>query len=163
MASLGFALRYFFLGRPVEAANQASTEAVFTTQFTNLQGHSQTLSQYRGKFIVLNFWATWCEPCRDEMPELSSFYEANQSKNVVVIGLGIDDLDAINSFQKETPVKYPVFSAEAQGMEIATSLGNNKGVLPYTIIIKPDGSVYKTYFGRISKSLIEQSIQALLH
>ncbi|HAF00303.1 MAG TPA: redoxin [Methylophilaceae bacterium] len=161
IVSLGFTIRYF-MSSQVQAASSQSTQALYTTHFSDLNGHQQTLTQYKGKFIVLNFWATWCEPCREEMPELSALHESYLSKNVVVLGLAIDDLTAIAEFQKQTPVKYPLFAADMQGMEIATNLGNNKGVLPYTVIIKPDGSVHRTYFGRVSKALLEQSLAPLL-
>ncbi|MDX1916280.1 MAG: TlpA disulfide reductase family protein [Methylophilus sp.] len=152
----------YFMGSQVQAASNQSTQTLYTTHFSDPTGHQQTLAQYKGKIIVLNFWATWCEPCREEMPELSALHESYLAKNVVVLGLAIDDLTAIAEFQKQTPVKYPLFAADMQGMEIATNLGNNKGVLPYTVIIKPDGSVYKTYFGRVSKTLLEESLTPLL-
>lgn len=162
MAGLGFAIFHFFLNTQEEEGQQQSTAALFAATFPDAHGQTKALKEYQGKTIVLNFWATWCEPCREEMPELSALHEAYADKNVVVLGIAIDDINAMNEFSKETQVKYPLFAADMAGMELATNLGNNKGVLPYTVIIKTDGTVQKTYFGRISKPLLEKSLLPLL-
>ena len=111
---------------------------------------------------MLNFWASWCEPCREEMPELSALHNEYKARNVVVLGMAIEDVAAVNDFLKETKVSYPLFAADIQGMEIASLLGNNKGVLPYTVIINADGSIVKSFFGRVTKPLLEKSLLPLL-
>jgi thiol-disulfide isomerase/thioredoxin len=161
LASLGFGFRYFFLGTH-SAHNAQSTAPLFAASFPNENGQTQALKQYAGKTVVLNFWATWCEPCREEMPELSQLHDAYKDKNLVVLGVAIDDVAAISEFSKETKVSYPLFAADVQGMNIAASLGNDKSVLPYTVIIKTDGSVTKTYFGRVTKPLLEETLLNLL-
>jgi len=92
------------------------------------------------------------------MPELSALHDANKNKNTVVLGVAVDDVAAISEFAKETKVSYPLFAADMQGMDIAHKLGNDKSVLPFTVIISADGSVAKTYFGRISKALLEETL-----
>ena len=166
MMSIGFAIFYFFLNPQTQIVSQnptptSSTQALFTANFPDEHGKPQALSQYEGKVIVLNFWASWCEPCREEVPELSELHTANKDKNVVVLGMAIEDVAGVNDFLKETKVSYPLFAADVQGMDIAASLGNNKGVLPYTVIIKADGNIAKTYFGRITKPLLEQTLKTL--
>jgi thiol-disulfide isomerase/thioredoxin len=160
--SLGFGLRYFFQDSPLVDGGKQATQTLFAASFPDEKGQSQNLKQYAGKIVVLNFWASWCEPCREEMPELSKLYETYKDKNLVVLGVAIDDVAAISKFVKETKVSYPLFAADMQGMEIATNLGNNKDVLPYTVIIKADGSVAKTYFGRVTKPLLEETLTKLL-
>jgi thiol-disulfide isomerase/thioredoxin len=167
MMSLGFGIFYFFLNPQTQiglqtSASSTSTQALFSANFPDENGKPQALKQYEGKIIVLNFWASWCEPCREEMPELSTLHKAYQDRNVVVLGMAIEDVDAIKDFLKETKVSYPLFAADVQGMDIAASLGNNKGVLPYTVIIKADGTLAKTYFGRITKPLLEQTLKTIL-
>ena len=166
MMSIGFAIFYLFLNPQTQIVSKtptptSSTQALFTANFPDEHGKPQALNQYKGKVIVLNFWASWCEPCREEMPELSELHTANKDKNVVVLGMAIEDVAGVNDFLKETKVSYPLFAADVQGMDIAASLGNNKGVLPYTVIIKADGSIAKTYFGRITKPLLEQTLKTL--
>lgn len=163
IASIGFGFRYFFFNNTQsEASGNQATAPLFAATFPNENGQQQKLAQYAGKTVILNFWATWCEPCREEMPELSAMHQIYQGKNVVVLGVAIDDVATISDFLKETKVSYPLFSAEMEGMQIAANLGNDKSVLPYTVIIKPDGSVAKTYFGRISRSLLEETLLKIL-
>lgn len=166
MLSLGFAIFHYFLNpanlTPQSSDNQQlSTSALFAAKLPDENGVSQALSQYKGKIIVLNFWATWCPPCREEMPELSQLHDEYKDKNVVVLGIAIDEIGLVKEFAQTTPVSYPLFAAENEGMALGSDLGNNKGVLPYTLIIGSDGRVVKTYFGRISKSLLETTLTTL--
>ena len=162
IAAIGFGFQYFFNGGHSGHANGKSTQPLFAATFPDENGKPQNLKQYAGKVVVLNFWATWCEPCREEMPELSALHDAYKNKNLVVLGVAVDEVAAISEFTKDTKVSYPLFAADMQGMEIASHLGNDKSVLPYTVIIKADGSVAKTYFGRISKALLEETLVTLI-
>lgn len=158
---LGLAVRHFainpFYGKP-----PISAAPLFSASLIDAQGIKQGLGQYKGKIIVLNFWATWCPPCREEMPELSQLQQEYKNKNVVVLGVAEDELAAVREFLQSSPVTYPVFIAEDENMGLGNSLGNDKGVLPYTVIIDTDGNVIATFFGRISKPLLEKSLQNLL-
>lgn len=168
MLTLGFAIYYYLLGPnklSLDASNEnesISTQTLFAANLPNENGISQALSQYKGKIIVLNFWATWCPPCREEMPELSQLHQEYINKNVVVLGIAIDEVGLVKEFTQATPVNYPLFAAEEEGMTLGNALGNDKGVLPYTIIIDTHGNVVKTYFGRISKSLLETTLSSLV-
>jgi len=166
--SLGFAIYYFVLNpnTPLKNLNTdysaLSTQVLFASQLSNVNGVSQNLSQYKGKIIILNFWATWCPPCLEEMPELSALNTEYKNKNVQVLGVAVDELSLVKEFSKESPVSYPLFAAENEGMELGGGLGNDKGILPYTVIINANGTVVDTYFGRINKSLLESALQPLL-
>jgi peroxiredoxin len=160
---IGLATSYFTSNKTVVAkTNDASTQALFATSFLDENGKLQALKQWQGKIIVLNFWATWCPPCREEMPELSELHTEYQDQNVMVIGLSLDDVALIKEFTETTKVSYPLLAAEETGMELATALGNDKRALPYTLIIKPDGSIAQTYFGRITKLHLEKTLKMLL-
>lgn len=133
---------YFASEKTIEQkVNLAPTGELFAMTLPNENNEPQALSQWQGKTVVLNFWATWCGPCREEMPELSALHTEYKDKNVVVLGIGVDELDAIKAFTIETPVSYPLFSAEELGGQLAANLGNDKSALPYTVIIKPDGTM----------------------
>lgn len=168
MFILGFVIYYFFLGpnsilkTKDQNNSHFSTQSLFNAHLPNEDGVKQALSQYHGKVIVLNFWATWCPPCREEMPELSELHQEYQAKNLVVLGIAIDELSQVKTFTQDTPVSYPLFAAEEEGMGLSSGLGNDKGVLPYTVIINSDGQVTKTYFGRITKPLLETTLKPLL-
>lgn len=139
-----------------------STAELFATTLPDENGVPQALSQWQGKMIVLNFWATWCPPCREEMPELSELNTEYQDKNVIVIGIALDEIELIKEFNAENKMSYPLLAAEDTGGNLAANLGNNKSALPYTVIIKPDGTVANTYFGRISKPLLEEALLKLI-
>lgn len=167
MFTLGFLMYYFLLqpNSPLKSSSQdysqLSTSALFTATLPNENDIPQALNQYQGKTIVLNFWATWCPPCREEMPELSQLHTENKDQNVVVLGIAIDTVESIKVFTKETPVSYPLFADEEEGMALGSQLGNDKGVLPYTVIIDHRGNVVKTYFGRINKALLESTLKTI--
>ena len=160
--TLGFAVRHLMLNAQADDKGKTASQALFSATMPDEKGHPQALKQYAGKIVVLNFWATWCEPCREEMPELSQLNDAYKNKNVIVLGVAIDDVGAIREFSKETRVSYPLFAADMEGMRYATNLGNDKDVLPYTVIIKADGTVAKTYFGRVTKPLLEETLIKLI-
>lgn len=163
---LGLAVRHFALNplynKPVNNKSEISSAPLFTTLLTDIQGAKQTLNQYKGKIIVLNFWATWCPPCREEMPELSLLQLEYKNKNVVVLGIAEDELPLVKEYLQSSPVTYPIFIAENESMNLGSDLGNDKGVLPYTVIIGADGGVIDTFYGRISKPLLEKALQNLL-
>jgi len=160
LISLGLAVRHFSVNS--RGNNIINTAPLFAASLTNVQGLKQNLSQYKGKIIVLNFWATWCPPCREEMPALSQLYQEYQNKNVVVLGIAIDELALVKDFLLSSPVNYPILISDNESMDLSTELGNDKDVLPYTVIINADGNVIDTFFGRISKPLLETTIQTLL-
>lgn len=162
VAVLGFAIRYFFLGPYTQEGKGLSSQAFYSASFADEKNMQQPMQTYQGKILVVNFWATWCPPCREEMPELSALQQQYASQNVQVLGLAIDDVETMQTFQKENPVDYPLFSAEMQGMDIADGLGNHKGGLPYTVIIDANGQVIETYLGRVSKPLLEKTLSKLL-
>ena len=157
----GFAVRHFVLN-PVVEPPVTSTEAFFAASFPGLDGQQQPMAQWKGKTIIVNFWATWCPPCLEEMPELSRVRAEYQDQGLVVLGISSDELDKIREFAQLTPVSYQLLSGDLDAMSLSESLGNNKGVLPYTAVIAPDGSIVKTYFGLVNQSLLEATFLPLL-
>lgn len=157
---LGLLIRYF-ANNPLASKPQISAAPFYTASLIDTAGTKADLSKYRGKTIVLNFWATWCPPCREEMPELSQLHENYQDKNVVVLGVAIDEPAAVNAYLQTSPVSYPVLLSENENMDLGMQLGNEQAVLPYTVIIDANGNVIDTFLGRISLSLLEQSLQKL--
>lgn len=158
---LGLAVRHFAIN-PIQEASKAAATLLFSARMMDANGIKQNLDQYRGKIIVLNFWATWCPPCREEMPELSQLHLEYQNKNVVVIGIAEDELAPVQEYLHTSPVSYPVFIAENEHMELGSSLGNHQAVLPYTVIIDANGNVLQSFFGKINKPLLEKALQNLL-
>jgi peroxiredoxin len=145
-----------------EVATSGPVDALFAANFPDQIGATQSLNQWRGKIIVVNFWATWCPPCREEMPELSAFQEQHRAQDVVVLGISTDDVAKIREFAKTSPTTYPLLSGDFQTMALAESLGNSKGILPYTVLLRPDGSVAHAYLGRLDMKILEKDVSVLI-
>jgi thiol-disulfide isomerase/thioredoxin len=160
---LGSGFRWLYLNRhqlmATDAAlpDKAAVSVLWNTTLSDHSGKRHSLAEFKGKPVVLNFWATWCEPCRDEMPEMSELASAHPE--ISVLGLAIDDAAAVHEFVESTPVTYPLLIAENEGMPLAETLGNNKGVLPYTIIISADGEITHIFFGRVTRQMLQTALK----
>lgn len=146
----------------VEAPASASSSDLFAAKFTDAQGSMQPLEQWHNQVIIVNFWATWCPPCRDEMPELSTLQDKYGARGVVVLGISTDDAAKVQQFSRESPVSYPLLAGGSQAMDLAATLGNDRDVLPYTVILRRDGSVAASHFGRIDSRALESALSPLL-
>ena len=135
--------------KPVPAKN-AAVQQLTSLSLTDAQGKLQRLSQWRGKFLLVNFWATWCAPCVQEMPELSELQKNLSQSNIQLIGLGIDSPSNIVEFAQKYQISYPLFAAGMEVTELSRQLGNQAGGLPFTVLISPDGILLKSYLGRLN-------------
>lgn len=113
------------------------------------RGELLALAEFRGKPLVVNFWATWCPPCVEEMPELSSFYDKYQPKGIELLGIAVDSPSNVREFLEERQFSYPLVVAGANGTELASRLGSRIDAFPYTVLIAPDGQVVQQKMGRI--------------
>ena len=115
-----------------------------------------------GEIIVANFWATWCAPCRDEIPELIDTYTSYRNQDVVVVGIAVDDARKVAAFSEEFGINYPVVVGEFDAFTLVEAMGNPQGALPFTVTIDRNGSIVNTHLGRIKKKQIEEIIRDLL-
>lgn len=141
---------------------QAGAEAFFNAALTDVTGVAQPGEQWRGKIIVANFWATWCAPCRDEIPELIDTYTSYRNQGVVVVGIAVDDAKKVAAFSEEFGINYPVIVGEFDAFTLAEAMGNPQGALPFTVTIDRNGSIVNAHLGRIKKKQIEEVIRELL-
>jgi thiol-disulfide isomerase/thioredoxin len=111
----------------------------------DLDGKPQSLSQWHGKRVLLNFWATWCAPCRKEMPELSAAQTSHPG--VQVIGVALDQPQAVREYLKHTTVDYPILIGIDADPEPTLHFGDTVGALPYSVLIGPDGRIERTNLG----------------
>ncbi len=133
----------------------------FAQHMENADGKSQALSDFQGKTLVVNFWATWCAPCVEEMPELTALQTEIGAKNMQILGIGIDSPSNIREFAAKYKITYPLFIAGMTGTDLSRQFGNQTGGLPFTVIIGPAGDVRKTYLGRLKMGQLRADLQAL--
>jgi len=157
--SLVFAL---FLGSTATADEMPSSAPLFAATLSNLDDQPVALGRYKGKPLVVNFWARWCGPCRAEIPELIKFRTAHKGK-IEVLGIGIEDkADPAREFAKAYEMDYPVFVAKEQGIPLMKALGNTKGGLPFTVFIDRNGQILQIKLGLIKPADLEAAAVPLL-
>lgn len=109
----------------------------------DLSGETRAIGEWDGRVLVINFWATWCPPCVEEIPELVTFQSEYGERGVQVIGVALDDRDSIQAFLDEVPVSYPVLYGVTDAFEVLAAYGNERGTLPYTVIVARDGVIQR--------------------
>ena len=146
---------------PATAKAAGTTPDLFGRSLPDANGTPQNLAQWKGKPVVVNFWATWCAPCVQEMPELSALQTEIAPRNVQIVGIGIDSPTNIKDFAGKYKITYPLYVAGMDGTELSRQFGNQAGGLPYTVLIGADGKVRKTYLGKLKMDELRRDIAAL--
>lgn len=147
-AGAGFAWwRYSPDAQPVLAS-----QALWSATFDRPEGQELRLADFKGSPLVINFWATWCTPCVEEMPLLNAFYQENKAKSWQMIGLAIDQPSAVRRFLGQHPVEYSVGLAGLNGTELMGLLGNQAGGLPFTVVINEQGAIRFRKLGKLSEA-----------
>jgi thiol-disulfide isomerase/thioredoxin len=146
---------------PTGGAPHSAVSKLYAQSLNDLSGKPQALAQWKGKPLLVNFWASWCAPCVQEMPELSELAAKDGGKHVNVIGIGIDSPANLAQFASKIKIAYPLYVGGMGGTDLARELGNAKGGLPYTVLIGADGQVRKTYLGRLKFDQLRADIAAL--
>jgi peroxiredoxin len=104
-------------------------------------GKSYRLSDMRGKVVVINFWATWCPPCREEIPLFLSLRKKYSAAGFEIVGISVDDVSKVMQYRDAMHIDYPLLNGQQQGMSLMASLGNRTGGLPYSVIFDRNGNV----------------------
>lgn len=149
VAAVAGALFGHFRFAPKPAADQA-VESFYQTRLPDPAGAELDFNTLRGKTVVVNFWAPWCGPCVEEMPELTALHKEYAGRQVEFVGIGIDSASNIQQFMQKVPVSYPLAVAGFAGTELSRQFGNAAGGLPYTVVIAPDGAVSYRKMGRVT-------------
>ncbi len=139
-----------------------ATAALYAATFPDPDGRSQPIAQWRGRPLVVNFWATWCPPCVEEMPALQQVRNEYLERGVEVIGIGIDSAGKIAEFRDKYHITLPLLAAGAGGSQLNRALGNDSGALPYTVLISSDGRVRERHLGQIKPEQLRRWLDRAL-
>lgn len=141
-----------------ETTQAAAVHELFASFMSDQQNRMQPLAQWKGKTLLVNFWATWCTPCVQEMPELSALQSEHKTANLQIIGIGIDSAANIREFSTKYKISYPLYIADTTGSNLMRNLGDEAGGLPFSVLIGPNGQIKKTYLGRLKMEEVKRDI-----
>lgn len=163
LAGAGLAWRQFQphggLAGSTSGPDAAAPSTFWAQSFDTPDGAPLALSSFSGKPLLVNFWATWCPPCVEELPLIDRFYSENKAKNWQVLGLAVDQPSAVRSWLKQKPLRFPVAMAGFGGTELSKSLGNLSGALPFTVVFGASGQVLHRKTGQVSPADLAQWVQ----
>ena len=138
-----------------DAAKTSVPDALWATRLPDQYGKPQTLAQWRGKVLVLNFWATWCAPCREEIPDFIALRAEYRARNVEMVGIALDAAAPVAGYAAEMNIPYPILVGEGAALGLSRALGNPSGALPYTVVINPAGKIVLRHLGRLPRARLE--------
>ena len=159
-AGVYFGVQHAAVVTPPPAAEAAA--ALAGLALPDPDGKEQRLDQWRGKVIVVNFWATWCAPCREEMPEFIKAQQQHGAQGLQFVGIAVDQADKVAQFSKELGLNYPTLIGGFGAMELSKSLGNDVMALPFTVVLDRKGNVVHTQLGELKPAKLQSIITQLL-
>jgi thiol-disulfide isomerase/thioredoxin len=151
VAGAGLAWRQF---QPHGAA--AALDPFWQQSFETPAGSALAMASFAGKPLLVNFWATWCPPCIEELPLIDRFYQDNKSKNWQVLGLAVDQPSAVRTWLQRMPLAFPVAMAGFGGTELSKAMGNLTGGLPFTVVFGASGQMLHRKSGKVSPEDLAQ-------
>lgn len=136
--------------------------AVLGLVLPDLDGKPQALAQWRGKVLIVNFWATWCTPCREEMPQFVAAQARDGAKGVQFVGIAVDDPAKVEAYAQDIHLNYPALIGGFGAIELSKMLGNDLAALPFTIVLDRQGKVAHTQLGPLRAAKLDALLARLL-
>jgi thiol-disulfide isomerase/thioredoxin len=144
----------------LKAANPA--EAILALRLPDPQGKIEALEQWRGKVLVVNFWATWCAPCREEIPMFIKMQDKYRDRGVQFVGVSIDQPDKTAQFTREFAINYPILIGGFDVVDKSRDAGNEKRGLPFTLVFDRSGAIHSAELGGLKQEKLEPKLLMLL-
>ena len=161
-AGLTAAAAGFLVGPAIFGRRESSGEGgLMATRFPDLAGKPRQLTEWRGRVLVCNFWATWCAPCREEIPLLVAARAKYAAKGVEIVGIAVDSGAKVGDFARSLGVTYPILLSEADGLEHMRNLGNSSGGLPYTVFFDREGRVAHRKLGALKQADLDRILGSM--
>jgi thiol-disulfide isomerase/thioredoxin len=149
-AAVGVGLAWWRLPAPGVPLAEPPVDGFWSMQWETPQGGRVAMESFRGRPLLINFWATWCAPCIEELPLINDFYRQNKANGWQVLALAVDRLASVQSFLQKMPLDFPVGVAGATGTALGRGLGNLAGGLPFSVVLSGDGLVLQRKLGRLT-------------
>lgn len=149
-ALLGLGAAWWRAQSPELPATTPAVEDLWGMQWDTPQGGTVYMQAFRGRPLLVNFWATWCPPCVEELPLINDFYRQNKVNGWQVLGLAVDKLAPVQAFLQKMPLDFPIGMAGLSGTELGRGLGNLAGGLPFSVALNSDGRIAQRKLGRLS-------------
>jgi thiol-disulfide isomerase/thioredoxin len=146
----------------VPSVSGQSAAALLGVALPDTDGKDQPLAQWTGKVLVVNFWATWCAPCREEMPMFVRLQREQEANGLQFVGIAVDQADKVRQFAGEIGLNYPALIGGYGAMELSKSLGNSLMALPFTVIVDRGGRVAHTQLGPLKEEQLTSIVKQLL-
>lgn len=143
-----------------DAPLSGAEQALWDEWFEQPDGAELVMRRFRGKPLLVNFWATWCPPCIEELPLLEGFWRENASKGLQIVALAIDQPSSVRRFLERQPLSFPVGLAGLDGTQLAKSLGNSAGGLPFSVFFDRNGGIYRQKLGQLNLTDLQNWRQA---
>ncbi len=135
---------------------------LLAARFYDLSGRPRRLMEWQGRVLLCNFWATWCAPCREEIPLLVTAKQQWPTTGFEIVGIGIDSADKIRDFAATYKINYPLLVADATAIALMRGLGNRSGGLPYTVVFDRSGALVERRLGALTRQDLQQVLSGLL-
>lgn len=153
---------YFSRGSPNSPVAEGAAQKLALVSLPDTSGKPQMMSQWRGKVLVVNFWATWCAPCREEIPALMRVKQKYAANGVQFVGIAIDNVSKVRDYADEMQIDYALLIGSMEILGITKDLGNSAGVLPFTVVLDRAGQVAYTHAGPLTESSLGAVLTPLL-
>ncbi len=160
-ASAGFLFYQWRAGHLAETPGTAA-EILFATTLKGLDDRPQPLGQWRGNVLVVNFWATWCAPCREEIPVFIELQRKYAGRGVQFLGIAVDQLERVRPYARDIGINYPVLIGGMEAIDLARSVGDRAGVLPFTLVIDRQGAVAQAMIGIVKPDRLEKMLESII-
>lgn len=153
-------------GAPSRAASPA--EQLFGAEFKDFSGALQPMAQYKGKPLIVYFWATWCESCKREIPMLIDMQKRLSERNLQIVGIAVDQADKVKKYAEQYGINYPLLIGGTRAfggtdaVGLSRTLGNTVGGLPFMAVFDRDGKIVKTFTGETERKVLEETLTPLL-
>jgi thiol-disulfide isomerase/thioredoxin len=157
--SAGYATHRFLEGDIAQSglSDAEDVASLWKAELTGLDGQRRSVAHWKGSILVVNFWATWCAPCREEIPEFVRLQQDLAGKGVQFVGIAADQPDQVRRFVSELKVNYPILVGGMDVLDLSAKLGNRISALPFTVVIDPNGHVAHRQLG-VLKPLVLRGV-----